>query len=72
MDNSYDIIYRITTDGKFDFISQAWTKLLGHSLEEALGKSFEPYVHPEDLKIVTDFFENIKKTKKRMEISDYR
>lgn len=72
VDNSYDIIYRITTDGKFDFISQAWTKLLGHSLEEALGKSFEPYVHPEDLKIVTDFFENIKKTKKRMEISDYR
>lgn len=72
VDNSYDIIYRITTDGKFDFISQAWTKLLGYSIEEALGKSFEPYVHPEDLKTVTDFFDNIKKTKKRMEISDYR
>ncbi len=72
VDNSYDIIYRITKEGKFDFISQAWTKLLGYSLEEALGKSFEPYVHPEDLKTVRDFFDNIKKTKKRMEISDYR
>lgn len=72
VDNSYDIIYRITTDGKFDFISQAWTTLLGHTVEDALGKSFEPYVHPEDLKKLTDFFDKIKKTKQRIEVSDYR
>ena len=72
VDNSYDIIYRITTEGEFDFISKAWTILLGYTVKDALGKSFAPYVHPDDLKKLTEFFEKIQKTQKRMEISDYR
>ena len=72
VDNSYDIIYRITTEGEFDFISKAWTTLLGYTVKDALGKSFAPYVHPDDLKKLTEFFEKIQKTQKRMEISDYR
>lgn len=72
VENSYDIIYRINTEGFFEFISKAWNTTLGYSVEETVGKSFKPYVHPEDLEKVNNFFEKIKETSERTEITDYR
>lgn len=72
VDNSYDIIYKIDIDGRFEFISQAWTTLLGHGTEDILGKSTLDYIHPEDLEKVIKYFKNLKKSNKRKEISDYR
>jgi len=72
VDSSYGIIYRVTTEGLFTFVSRAWNRLLGHSVEEALGRSFHPFVHPEDLPQLTGFFERIAVTRRREELEEYR
>lgn len=72
VESSYDIVYRLDKDGILLFISAAWEKVLGHSIKEALGQSFEPYVHKDDLHRIQKFFRHIEHTGKRMETADYR
>lgn len=72
VESSYDIIYRLSLDGSFTYISKAWESLLGYSIDGALGKSFRPYVHPDDLNMVNGFFEKIRLLKKSHELSGYR
>ena len=40
VENSHDIIYTLTADGVFVFVSPAWTVLLGHPLNQVVGTSF--------------------------------
>ena len=72
VESSYDIIYRMTSHGIFTYVSQAWETLLGHPVEEVIGRSFIPYVHPEDLNKIYAFFRNVKISGERMETTDYR
>lgn len=72
VESSYDIIYRLSIEGIFTFVSQAWNQLLGYSIDDTLGKSFRPYVHPDDLPLLNNFLNIIKRTNCRQELSDYR
>jgi len=47
--NSHDIVYTLTPGGLFDFVSPAWTALLGHPLDQVVGQPFQQFVHPEDV-----------------------
>lgn len=67
-----DIIYRLATNGNFTYLSQAWTEQLGHSVEETIGKSFRPFVHPEDLPRLNSFFDIVNSTNDHQSISGYR
>jgi PAS domain S-box-containing protein len=49
IENSYDIIYTLTSEGIFTFVSPAWTTLLGHPVGAVTGHSFQEFVHLEDL-----------------------
>jgi PAS domain S-box-containing protein len=49
IENSHDIIFTLSTDGVFTFVSPSWTTLLGHSLDQVTGKPFQQFVHPDDL-----------------------
>lgn len=51
-----EILYALTPEGRFKFVSQAWTAKLGHRVEEVLGAEFRDFVHPEDLGIWDAFF----------------
>lgn len=72
VENSYDIIYRLSVEGIFTYLSQAWNLLLGQSIEEAIGKSFRPFVHPDDIPKLNSFFDNIKLQNRRLAIEGYR
>ncbi|MFA5332140.1 MAG: PAS domain S-box protein [Methanoregula sp.] len=48
VENSHDIIYTLTPEGTFTFVSPAWTVLLGHPVSDVVGRSFRDFVHPED------------------------
>ncbi|QSX09124.1 PAS domain S-box protein [Alkalibacter rhizosphaerae] len=72
VDSSFDIIYRLDLNGVFTFVSNAWTKLLGYSIEEAVGNSFRPFVHPDDLEGVEEFFRRIRESNTRQEHNNYR
>ncbi|NDL66825.1 GGDEF domain-containing protein [Anaerotalea alkaliphila] len=51
IENSMDMIYRLSEAGVIDFISPACTSLLGHLPEEMEGRPFESFVHPQDLAV---------------------
>jgi PAS domain-containing protein len=47
--NTSEIIYTLSPDGVFTYVSPAWSRKLGHDLSEVVGKSFVPFVHPSDV-----------------------
>ncbi|CAG0967750.1 partial Phytochrome-like protein cph1, partial [Gammaproteobacteria bacterium] len=49
VEKANDIIYSISLDGIFTYASPNWKELLGHEVNEVVGQSFEPFVHPDDL-----------------------
>jgi len=49
IENSHDIIYTLTPDGIFTFVSPSWTLLLGHPTAEIVGKGYRQFVHPDDV-----------------------
>lgn len=72
IENTKDIIYRISPNGIITYLSQAWSKHLGWSVQETIGKSFRPYVHAEDLEKLDVFFDKVAKSKTHQEIQGYR
>jgi two-component system, NtrC family, sensor kinase len=51
VENANDIIYQLTPDGIFSYISPNWVELLGHEISEIEGKVFTLFVHPDDVPI---------------------
>lgn len=50
-----EILYAITPEGVYKFVSDAWTPKLGHPISEVLGHSYTEFVHPEDADLLRDF-----------------
>lgn len=72
IENSHDIIYTLTKDGIFTFISPAWTTLLGHPLNQVIGNPFQPFVHPDDIAGCIAFLQAVIETGQRQEGVEYR
>jgi len=67
-----EIIYTFTADGKFLFVSPAWTRMLGHSVDEVVGHSFTDFVHPDDLRIGSRALQALIRTGKAQQGVAYR
>jgi diguanylate cyclase (GGDEF)-like protein/PAS domain S-box-containing protein len=72
IENSHDIIYMLTSDGQFTFVSPAWTTLLGHPVNQVVGKSFQLFVHPDDLPGCMAWLQKVIVTGQRQEGIEYR
>ncbi|MFQ5602707.1 MAG: PAS domain S-box protein [bacterium] len=72
VENANDIIYSLTPDGKFSYVSPNWTDILGHEVQEVLGKSFEPFVHPDDLEACQNFLHSVIESGKKQSGIEYR
>ncbi len=59
VEKANDVIYALTPEGTFSYVSPNWTEVLGHDVSEVQGKSFIPFVHPDDLQACMDFFEKV-------------
>ena len=59
VENANDIIYSLTPEGVFSYVSPNWREILGHTVSEVVGKPFMPFLHPDDLQACTDFFEKV-------------
>uniref|UniRef100_UPI003D286B78 diguanylate cyclase domain-containing protein n=1 Tax=Methylophaga lonarensis TaxID=999151 RepID=UPI003D286B78 len=49
VENANDIIYNLSREGILTYVSPNWTEMLGHPTEDVIGKSFEHFVHPDDI-----------------------
>lgn len=52
VENVNDVVYTITPDGKFSYISPQCPNLLGYSVEQCLHQPFTIFTHPDDLPAV--------------------
>ncbi|SEQ24432.1 PAS domain S-box-containing protein/diguanylate cyclase (GGDEF) domain-containing protein [Ectothiorhodospira magna] len=59
IENSHDIIYLFTPDGRFAFVSPSWKTLLGHDIETVIGRHYSDFVHPDDLQICNRAFDQV-------------
>ena len=49
VEKANDIVYTISPDGVFTYVSPNWKEILGHETSEVEGRLFEVFVHPDDL-----------------------
>jgi len=49
IDNSHDIVYTINLEGILTFVSPSWTSLLGHPVDQVIGKPLQQFIHPDDV-----------------------
>jgi PAS domain S-box-containing protein len=66
VENANEIIYSLTLDGIFSYVSPKWTELLGHETSEVIGNTIAAFVHPEDLPRCNAFVRQILLTGKKM------
>jgi PAS domain S-box-containing protein len=72
IENSHDIIYTLTADGVFTFVSPAWTAILGHPVDQVAGQSLQKFVHPDDLAGCMEFLRSVIETGQRQDGVEYR
>jgi PAS domain S-box-containing protein len=72
VENAGDIVYALTPEGVFTYVSPNWLELMGEPAETAIGRSFEPYVHPEDRQVCRDFLEQVLRTGENQTSVEYR
>lgn len=72
IENSHDIIYMLLPDGTFTFVSPAWTRLLGHPIDQVFGHSFQEFVHPDDIPGCLAWLKNVLESDQRQKGVEYR
>ncbi|MHC5756988.1 PAS domain-containing protein [Nostoc sp.] len=72
VENANNVIFSLTLEGIFSYVSPNWTEILGHEVAEVEGKSFVPFIHPDDVHICTDYFQRILTTGKKQKAIEYR
>ena len=72
VENAHDVVYSLSLDGVFTYVSPNWTDFLGETAEHPVGQSFEAYIHPEDLSLCRNFFEQTLINGKKQTSPEYR
>ena len=72
VENSHDIIYTLTAEGEFMFISPSWTVLLGHPVSFVTGQPFHHFVHPDDIPGCMVFLRSVIEKGQRQASIEYR
>ncbi|HWQ63053.1 MAG TPA: PAS domain S-box protein, partial [Methanospirillum sp.] len=49
VENANDVVYDLTPDGVFTYVSPNWTSILGHPVDDVMGKHFCQFVHPDEI-----------------------
>ena len=49
VENANDIVFSLSTEGVFTYVSPNWKDAFGYELDETIGKPFILFVHPDDV-----------------------
>jgi PAS domain S-box-containing protein len=67
-----EILYALTPELRYKFVSPAWTAKLGHPTEAVLGRSVFDFVHPDDAATCRSFIEGILAGQPNAAMIEYR
>ncbi|MCK9566661.1 MAG: PAS domain S-box protein, partial [Methanothrix sp.] len=65
IENSHDIIFTFTSEGRFTFVSPSCSTLLGYQVNQIAGKSYKQFVHPDDTPRCMEFMRALAETGQR-------
>ena len=72
VENANEIIFSLTPDGIFTYVSPNWTEWLGHDTGEVIGKNAADFVHPDDFLQNREVFLQTLATGKKTSGTEYR
>ena len=72
VENASDIVFLLSTDGRFKYVSHNWSNLLGSSTEEVEDRSLEEFVHPDDTDGVRRMVDRVSQFGERVEGVEFR
>lgn len=59
VENANEILYSVSADGHFLYVSPTWTAKLGHAADEVTGQPVSRFVHPDDQRLFWDFLRHV-------------
>ncbi len=72
VESANDILYAIAPNGIFTYVSPNWMEYMGEPAENAIGRPFAEYVHPEDVHLCQEFLEEVLATGEKRSTVEYR
>ncbi len=72
VENASDIVFLLSTDGRFEYVSPNVSTMLGYSADEVLGRALEEFVHGEDVAEVRDLVSQVSRSGDRLQDVEFR
>jgi sigma-B regulation protein RsbU (phosphoserine phosphatase) len=72
LETASEILYALTPDLNYKFVSPAWTDKLGHPTDQVLGRSFFDFIHRDDVEACRDFIAAVLEGKPHVDYIEYR
>lgn len=72
VENANDILFALTPEGIFSYVSPKWTEAFGYELDETIGKPFAPFVHTDDVPRCLEFLKRVIETGEKQSGVEYR
>jgi len=72
VENANDVIFSLSPEGFFTYVSPQWKESFGYEIEETIGKPFAPFVHPDDVQVCFDFLSKTMGTGQKLPEVEYR
>ncbi len=72
VENAYDIIYTLTPEGTFSYVSPNLKEILGFDVSDFEGESIWKFVQPKDIPICDECFQNMIMTSEKISGIEYR
>ena len=48
VEDQTELVCRVLPDGRYTFVNEAYCRYFGRKFEELIGRTFQPFIHPED------------------------
>ncbi|MDD5285090.1 MAG: response regulator [Desulfuromonadaceae bacterium] len=72
VENVNDIVFTLSTEGVFTYVSPNWKDTFGYELADTIGKPFVPFVHPDDVINCFSFLKLVLETGEKQKDVEYR
>jgi PAS domain S-box-containing protein len=72
VENANDVFFVLTPSGTFSYVSPQWKDSFGYEISDVIGKSFVPFVHPDDVPACISFLTTILETGEKQRGVEYR
>jgi len=73
VENAGEIIFVLTAEGKFAYVSPSWQAVVGHPSQMVIGRHFAEFVHPDDLSMCTNAFAQLQQQEQTsLKVGPYR